>query len=59
MATDISEKQLSNALSISNVFYSVQAAEKTDFEDDSFDLVTVSQALHWFDFDLFIKSSIA
>lgn len=55
MATDISEKQLSNALSISNVFYSVQAAEKTDFEDDSFDLVTVSQALHWFDFDLFYK----
>ena len=54
-ATDISEKQLSNALSISNVFYSVQAAEKTDFEDDSFDLVTVSQDLHWFDFDLFYK----
>lgn len=55
MATDISEKQLANATRLPNVFYSVQPAEQTDFEENSFDLVTVSQALHWFNFDLFYK----
>lgn len=55
MATDISEKQLLNATRLPNIFYSVQPAEKTDFADDSFDLVTVSQALHWFDMELFYK----
>ncbi|HUR64718.1 MAG TPA: class I SAM-dependent methyltransferase [Chitinophagaceae bacterium] len=54
-ATDISEKQLANAVHLPNIFYSVQAAEQTDFENNSFDLVTVSQALHWFNFDLFYK----
>ena len=58
MATDISSNQLSNAVRIPNVFYSVQAAEKTEFADSSFDLVTVSQAIHWFDFDLFYKELI-
>jgi len=58
MATDISQHQLSNAINIPNVFYSVQAAEHTDFEDNSFDLVTVSQALHWFDFDHFYKELV-
>jgi SAM-dependent methyltransferase len=50
MATDISRKQLDNAAVASNIFYSVQPAERTDFEDHTFDLVTVSQALHWFNF---------
>lgn len=54
-ATDISEKQLLNATRLPNIFYSVQPAEQTDFKDSSVDLVTVSQALHWFDFELFYK----
>lgn len=52
-ATDISKKQLSNASAKPNITYSLQPAEKTNFEDGSVDLVTVAQAAHWFDFDLF------
>ncbi|MEJ7644609.1 MAG: class I SAM-dependent methyltransferase [Chryseolinea sp.] len=48
-ATDISRKQLDEAPNISNVVYSLSPAEKTTFADDSFDLITVGQALHWFD----------
>src|SRR5258705_2912822 len=47
-ATDISPKQIDTAEQCPNIYYSVQPAEKTDFSDNSFDLVTVSQALHWF-----------
>ncbi len=54
-ATDISQKQIDNAVQQSNIFYSVQPAEKTDFPDNSFDLITVAQALHWFRFDDFYK----
>jgi len=52
-ATDISQKQLDNAEQASNIHYSLQAAEKTNFADHSFDLITVSQALHWFATDEF------
>lgn len=52
-ATDISQKQIDNAYQAENIFYTIQAAEKTDFPDKYFDLITVSQALHWFDFDKF------
>lgn len=52
-ATDISRSQLDNALIADNLFYSVQPAEKTNFKDQSFDLIVVAQAIHWFDFDLF------
>lgn len=52
-ATDISQKQLDNAYQAENIFYSLQPAEKTNFADASFDLITVSQALHWFNFDKF------
>jgi SAM-dependent methyltransferase len=52
-ATDISQKQLDNAYRAFNVEYSLQPAEHTDFGNNSFDLITVSQALHWFDFDKF------
>lgn len=55
MATDISGKQLLNATRLPNIFYTVQPAEQTDFADNSFDLVAVSQALHWFDFELFYR----
>ena len=52
-ATDISQKQLDNAYQAVNIFYSVQPAEQTIFLNHSFDLITVSQALHWFRFDEF------
>jgi SAM-dependent methyltransferase len=52
-ASDISSKQIDHAEPASNIYYSVQPSDKTDFENDSFDLVTVSQALHWFANDEF------
>ncbi len=54
LATDISERQLANAYSAPNIFYSV-AAEQTDFENHSIDLITVAQAIHWFDRSRFYK----
>lgn len=54
-ATDISENQLSQAPEISNVIYKKMRAEQTDFADRQFDLITVAQAIHWFDFDAFYK----
>lgn len=52
-ATDISQKQLDNAEQAPNIFYSLQAAEQTNFPGHHFDLVTVSQALHWLQFEKF------
>ena len=54
-ATDISRQQLDNAAAATNIDYSVQPAEKTSFPDNAFDLITVAQAIHWFDFDAFYK----
>ena len=54
-AADISEKQIQNAHVAENIFYSVQSAEKTNFSDNTFDLITVSQALHWFDVNKFYQ----
>jgi ubiquinone/menaquinone biosynthesis C-methylase UbiE len=52
-ATDISQTQLDNAEQAANIFYSLQPAEQTNFGENQFDLVTVSQALHWFDLEEF------
>jgi ubiquinone/menaquinone biosynthesis C-methylase UbiE len=47
-ATDISQEQIDKAEQVANISYSVQPAEQTLFTDNTFDLITVSQALHWF-----------
>lgn len=52
-ATDISEPQLARAARELHVVYHRMPAEQMDFADAAFDLVTVAQAVHWFDFDLF------
>lgn len=54
-ATDISEKQLLNATQADNIIYMVERAEQTAFAENQFDLITVAQAIHWFDFDAFYK----
>lgn len=54
-ATDISEAQIQKGYKADNIFYSIQAAEQTNFTNNSFDLVTVSQALHWFSFRAFYQ----
>ena len=52
-ATDISEEQLRNARPHDKIIYSVAEAEKTFFKSNYFDLITVAQAVHWFDFGKF------
>jgi len=48
-ATDISAEQIQHGIAHPNVKYSVCPAEHTPFADDSFDLITVATAVHWFD----------
>ena len=55
MATDISEKQLQQAIPNEKITYSISTAEQTNFPDNSFDCITVAQAYHWFQFDAFEK----
>ena len=52
-ATDLSENQLAQAPTRPNITYRVERAEEASFEKQSLDLVTVAQAIHWFDFDAF------
>lgn len=52
-ATDLSENQLVNAQQRPNITYHQATAEESIFEDNQFDLVTVAQAIHWFEFDRF------
>lgn len=54
-ATDISKSQLSKASVKANIHYAKQRAEETNFSSNSFDLITVAQALHWFDHPAFFK----
>lgn len=53
VATDLSANQLQQAPDFENVDYRVQAAEHSGFPAQYFDLITVAQAIHWFDFDAF------
>ena len=53
VATDLSESQLQSAPYFENVSYQIQIAEQTIFTNQSFDLITVAQARHWFDFEKF------
>ncbi|HEX2900085.1 MAG TPA: class I SAM-dependent methyltransferase [Bacteroidia bacterium] len=53
--TDISASQLAEAPRIPSLHFSQQPAEKTDLPDGSIDLVTVAQAIHWFDFERFYE----
>lgn len=52
-ATDISAEQLANAPKRLNIQYRVAPAERSGLADASVDLVTVAQALHWFDLPRF------
>jgi ubiquinone/menaquinone biosynthesis C-methylase UbiE len=57
VASDISTKQIENAQRKSSINYQIFPAEKTPLEDNSVDLITVAQALHWFDFDRFYNEA--
>ena len=54
-ASDISQKQLDQAAPEANINYLLCRSEQSPFPDFSFDLITVAQAIHWFDFKPFFK----
>ncbi len=53
IATDPSQQQLHSATPHPRVSYIAATAERAPLADGSVNLVTVAQALHWFDFDRF------
>lgn len=53
LATDVAAEQIAAAKRHPRVTYSVAPAERSGLPDASMDLVTVAQALHWFDVDAF------
>jgi SAM-dependent methyltransferase len=54
-ATDISQMQIDQAYQAPNIVYSIGPAERTSFPSEHFDLITVGQALHWFNHPEFYK----
>lgn len=52
-ASDISKEQIEQALKLPNIVYQVESSDKVNAADNSFDLITVAQAIHWFNFDAF------
>lgn len=56
-ATDHTPNQLANAFKKDNIHYSLGEAESTAFRDHQFDLVTVGQAIHWFDIPAFFNEA--
>lgn len=59
VATDASEKQISQTPRVDNICFSVAAAEQPPLAAASIDLVTVAQALHWFDIPAFYAAAQA
>lgn len=55
VATDKSWDQLAKAAPASNIHYMLAAAEQTPFVSNTFDLITVAQALHWFNTNAFFE----
>jgi SAM-dependent methyltransferase len=58
VATDASAEQIASAESQAGLRFRVAPAESSGLESDSVDLVTVAQALHWFDIDRFFAEAI-
>lgn len=55
IAIDVSENQILSATKHPSISYRVASAEKTGLADQSVDLITVAQAVHWFNFNQFYK----
>ncbi|MGD8925204.1 MAG: class I SAM-dependent methyltransferase [Thioalkalispiraceae bacterium] len=53
IASDASENQLRHAAPAKNVNYIVAPAEQSGIASHTVDLITVAQALHWFDLEAF------
>jgi SAM-dependent methyltransferase len=57
VATDASKAQIDAAVAHSGVTYRVAAAEDSQLDAGSIDLITVGQALHWFDIERFFAEA--
>lgn len=57
IATDASTNQIEHAGKHPNVYYHVAQAEESGLAEDTVDLITVGQAMHWFNFDAFYKEA--
>lgn len=57
IATDASQKQIENAIHHEKISFQVAPAHKTSIQTESIDLITVAQALHWFEFDRFYEEA--
>jgi cyclopropane fatty-acyl-phospholipid synthase-like methyltransferase len=57
IASDISAAQLEKAVQKENIEYLLCPGESTPFAENSFDLITVSQAYHWLKWDEFKKEA--
>ncbi|MEH6407787.1 MAG: class I SAM-dependent methyltransferase [Leeuwenhoekiella sp.] len=55
-ATDLSPEQIEYAPKLENINYEIRLAEDTIDQKQTIDLVTVAQAIHWFDFEKFYKN---
>ena len=57
IATDASEKQIANTQPHDRVTYRVATAEQSGLAEAAADLITVAQALHWFDREAFFTET--
>jgi len=57
LATDASFGQLRHAIFHHRIEYLCCAAEASCFRDGSIDLITVGQAMHWFDFEAYFREA--
>ena len=57
IATDASGEQITAALPHTGVRYHIAPAEASGLDDDSVNLLTVGQALHWFDIERFFAEA--
>lgn len=57
VATDASDEQIRSAIQHDRIEYRVAPAESSPLAADAVDLITVGQALHWFDRDAFYREA--
>lgn len=55
--TDISEEMLKRAPMPETIQYQLALAEKQPFADHSFELITVSSGVHWFNIEAFLRET--
>lgn len=55
LATDLSAEQIAQAEPHERIVYRAAPADRSGLDDRSADIVTVAQALHWFDLDPFYR----